>query len=353
MRQGKGFDLAEPGGEPLIMSQMVTLKDIATQCGVDISTVSRVIHGRQIRISDAKRAKILEAAESLHYRPNVLAQGLKTRRSGAVVLAISNSARYVYPEIVDGAQEKAEELGLCLFLYCYSPRQAAAESLIDLSHEGRFDGVMFHDLPHETFISELRSANLPFVSLNRYDAVGERYVFLDDEAGFRTQANYLADLGHRRIGFVGVKPDSDIACRCRNAFCDALEERGFPVSPNVLFECDFDGLDFVRVATEIGAGSRRPTAVATASLATAVHLVAALKGLGVRVPEDISVIGYHDAPIGAWHRPALTTVRMPFRIQGRRAVERLYDILSGLEPGGEIVGPPPELVERESCRALC
>jgi DNA-binding LacI/PurR family transcriptional regulator len=277
---------------------------------------------------------------------------LKTRRSGAVVFALSNTTRYVYPEIIDGAQEKAEELGLCLFLYCYSPRQAAAESLIDLSHEGRFDGVMFHDLPHESFIEELRAASLPFVSLNRYESVGERYVCLDDEAGFRAQANYLADIGHRRIGFVGVKPDSEISRRCRSAFCGALEERRITVAPNLMFECDFEGLDFVRVATEIGSGVRRPTAVATASLATAVHLVAALKGQNVRVPEDVSIIGYHDAPMGAWHRPALTTVRMPFRIQGRRAVERLYDILNGTEPGGEVVGPPPEIVERESCTPL-
>ena|GEM_PF-3305663 len=331
---------------------MATLKDIAAHCGVDISTVSRVIQGRDIRVSEATRTKILEAAQLLHYRPNALARGLKTRRSGAVVLAVSNTTRYVYPEIIDGAQEKAEELGLCLFLYCYSPRQAAAEALIDLSHEGRFDGVMFHDLPNESFVDELCAAGLPFVSLNKYEVVGERYVCLDDEAGFRTQANYLADIGHRRIGFVGVKPESDISRRCRGAFCEALEERGMPVASNLLFECDFEGLDFVRVAAEMGSGSQRPTAVATASLATAVHLVAALKGQNVRVPEDISVIGYHDAPMGAWHRPALTTVRMPFRIQGRRSVERLYEILNGVESGGEVVGPPPEIVERESCTPL-
>src|SRR5579862_7861841 len=103
---------------------MVTLKDIAAKCGVDISTVSKVIHGREIRVSEGTRNKILEAAEELHYRPNALARSLRMRRSGAVVMAISSTARYVYPEIVDGAQEKAEELGLCLFLLCYSPRHS-------------------------------------------------------------------------------------------------------------------------------------------------------------------------------------------------------------------------------------
>jgi LacI family transcriptional regulator len=331
---------------------MVTLKDIAAKCGVDISTVSKVIHGREIRVSDATRIKILEAAEELHYRPNSLARSLRMRRSGAIAMAINSTTRYVYPEIIDGAQEKAEELGICLFLYCYSPRRTEAESLITLAQEGRFDGVMFHDLPHEGFVHDLLAAGVPFVSLNRFSSVGQRYVSLDDEAGFRAQAGYLADLGHRQIGFVGVRPDSDISRRCKNAFCSALADRGIPVSPSLLFGCDFDGLDFVRVATEIGSGPSRPTAVATASLVTALHLIAALKGQGVRIPEDLSVIGYHDAPTAAWHRPALTTVRMPFRMQGAVAVERLNNLLNGAEPPGEVIGIPPEIIERESCLRL-
>jgi len=208
---------------------------------------------------------------------------------------------------------------------------------------------MFHDLPHEHFVSDLRAAGVPFVSLNRYASVGDRFVSLDDEAGFRAQANYLVDLGHRQIGFVGVRPESDLSVRCKNAFCDALAERGCPISPNHLFSCDFDGLDFVRVATDIGSGPNRPTAVATASLITAVHLMAALKGQGVRIPEDLSVIGYHDAPIAVWHQPSVTTVKMPFRIQGAVAVERLCGLLNGVEFSGEIIGPAPEIIERDSC----
>jgi DNA-binding LacI/PurR family transcriptional regulator len=329
---------------------VVTLKDIASECGVDISTVSKVIHGREIRVSKDTRAKILAAADALHYRPNATARSLRMRRSGAIAMAVTNTTRYVYPEIIEGAQEKAEELGICLFVYCYSPRRQQAESLIDLAQEGRFDGVMFHDVPDDRFIAELREAGVPFVSLNRYASVGSRFVCLDDEAGFRAQANYLADLGHRKIGFVGVRPDSDISRRCKSAFCVALEERGIPIAPSLLFSCDFEGLDFVRVATEISSGKRRPTAVATASLVTALHLIAALKGQGVRIPEDLSVIGYHDAPTAVWYRPSLTTVRMPFRLQGALAVERLYDLLGGIECPGEVVNLAPEIVERESCK---
>jgi len=332
--------------------QMVTLKDIAARCGVDISTVSKVIHGRAIRVSDQTRTKIMEAAEELHYRPNALARSLRMRRSGAIAMAINSTTRYVYPEIIDGAQEKAEELGICLFLYCYSPRRAEAEELIALAQEGRFDGVMIHDLPHDHFVADLLEACVPFISLNRFSSVGSRYVSLDDEAGFRAQANYLADLGHRQIGFVGVRPDSDISRRCKGAFCDALAERGIPISPSLLFSCDFEGLDFARVATEIGSGPSRPTAVATASLVTALQLIAALKGQGVRIPEDLSVMGYHDAPTAAWHRPSLTTVRMPFRMQGALAVERLNALLNGVESPGDVIDIAPEIIERESCLRL-
>ena len=149
-----------------------------------------------------------------------------------------------------------------------------------------------------------------------------------------------------------MRPDSDISRRCKNVFCDALAERGIPISPSLLFSCDFEGLDFARVANEIGSGPSRPTAVATASLVTALQLIAALKGQGVRIPEDLSVMGYHDAPTAAWHRPSLTTVRMPFRMQGAVAVERLNALLNGVEPPGDLIEIRPEIIERESCLRL-
>lgn len=327
---------------------MVTLRTIADKCGVDVSTVSRVIHGREIRVTDDTRQRILDVARDLNYRPNALARSLRLRRSGAIVMALKDTSNIVYPEIIEGAQTAAERHSTCLFLMKYSSGETAGASLIALVHEGRVDGILWDELPYRAFSQELIDAAVPFVCLNAYSDVEAQSVALDDRQGFRKQANYLADLGHRHIGYVGIEPQSAVSALCRQAFLETLRERGIAVPANHVWHCRFEGDDADTVASCL-MGTDRPTAIATASLLIAKRLCHILRKRGVRVPEDISIIGYHDAPDADWTEPALTTVRMPSREQGAAAVEALMDLIAGGTFKARIVSGEPEIVERESC----
>lgn len=331
---------------------MVTLKDIATRCNVDISTVSKVIHGKTIRVGEETREKILQTASELNYRPNALARSLKTGRAGALVLAVKSTTSYVYPEIITGAQEAAEELGTNLFLAQYSVGAHPAQKIVSMIRDGRFDGLLFDEEPYDGFADELEENKIPFVSLNRVSNSSLNFVALNDETGFRKQANYLADLGHKEIAFVSVKPESYVSRLSRDAFMAALAEKGITVPPENVLSCDFLGLEFEHVAEELVSMRRRPTAVGCASLAIALHLIASLKGHGVKTPEDISVIGYHDIPSMSWSHPAITTIRMPSRLQGYTAVQRLVAALDQPHFEGELVSQEPVVVERQSCRPL-
>jgi len=218
---------------------MVTLRTIADKCGVDVSTVSKVIHGREIRVAGETREKILAAAKELNYRPNALARSLRLRRSGAIVMAMQDINGFVYPEIIDGAQQAAEQQGTCLFLLRYSSGETAGPSLISLVQEGRVDGILWDHLPYGSFSRELIDAGVPFVCLNGYSDVKGQSVTLDDRAGFLLQANYLADLGHTRIGYIGVEPQSDVSILCREAFRKALEDRGITILDRHIWHCHF------------------------------------------------------------------------------------------------------------------
>ncbi len=330
---------------------MVTLRTIADRCGVDVSTVSKVIHGREIRVASETRLKILAAAKELNYRPNALARSLRLRKSGAIVMAMRDTNGFVYPEIIDGAQEAAEHHGTCLFLLKYSSGEKAGPSLISLVQEGRVDGILWDDLPYEGFSQELIDAQVPFVCLNGYSGVKGQCITLDDRDGFLRQANYLADLGHKRIGFIGVEPQSDVSILCREAFRGALERRGIKVQDKHIWHCHFEGDDVANIAEALLAPDR-PTAIATASLSTAKHLCDALTRRGVRIPEDISLIGYHDGQDAQLNMPSLTTVKMPSRAQGALAVECLLDLIATGVFHGRAAEVAPEIVERENSKRI-
>lgn len=326
---------------------MVTLKDIAQRIGVDTSTVSKVLQGAPIRVSAEKRDLILRTAREMNYRPNTMARSLRLGKSGAIAMVVPTMTNYLYPEIIAGAEEAAEANGTILFLVKQS-REKPLEQLMAVVGQGRVDGLLFaDDIPEGDFLAQLRANGIPYISLNRTGDT-DRYVALDDQAGFAAQAEYLADLGHRRIAFVAVKPQSFTARLCEGYFRERLTEMGVDETHTVL--CDFLGDECERAADEILALDPRPTAVAAASVIVASHLVDILRRRGVSVPGEISVVGYHDSPAANW--PGVNTVKMPSRVQGVRGVVRLFEVIDGLPFAGEVLAEPPRILDRGSCRAL-
>jgi len=328
---------------------LARLRDVAHLAGYDISTVSKVLRGGNIRVTQDTRERIERAAAELGYRPNLLARSLRTHRSGAIAIAVPSLGSLVYPELVYGAEEAAVERDIVLFLLKF-PASDPGGALIQLVQDGRIDGVILaDDLPSADFLEQAEKAKAPVVTLNRF-AGHEHFVALDDEAGFTMQARFLLDQGHRKVAFVGVRPSSYISLLCESVFCAVYAGAGDPLGPRHRLNCGFDGEDTMEVAERLLKLRPRPTAVAAASVYAAARLIEAFTRLGVRVPEDMSVVGYHDAPIADWSVRGTTTVRMPSRQQGRMSVERLMDRIAGKKMVGEIVSNPVEMVDRGSSR---
>ncbi len=329
---------------------MVRLKDVAYLAGYDISTVSKVLQGGNIHVSAEARERITKAAAELGYRPNLMARGLRTRRTGAIVLGFPRFDNPVYPALTAGAEEAAETLGVALFAYKF-PERNSNDSLLNLVRQGRADGILLaDDLPEADFLQLAKANNVPVVTLNRQSGEEAVSVVLDDEAGFSVQASYLAGLGHERIAFVAVHPESIASGFCRATFLDTLESLGKKVDERYILSGNFDGTDSSLTLQELLKLDPLPTAVATGSMTMAMRLIQGLVSHGIKVPEQISVIGYHDTHQADWITPGATTIRMPSYEQGRRGVERLYGLING-EKGEqqEIVSSPIMVVERGSC----
>jgi len=324
------------------------LKDVAIAAGVDTSTVSKVLRGAPIKVTTETRTRIERAAQELGFRPNRLAQSLKTRRSGAIAMAVPSTTNTIYPALIDGAQAAAAERDTCLFLVQFAPDNAG-QALFDLIEDGRIDGVLVaDDLPEPDFLQRAIERNVSLVTLNRYPGCGA-FVALDDEAGFAAQAKYLAELGHRDVAYVGIAPNSYTSQLCREAFRKEADRNAMSV---IDMEGSFLGEDAALVARALRDLPRRPTAVAVASIFLATRLLQELGALGISVPEEMGVVGYHDAPIAGWTGMSTTTIRMPSREQGRRAVDRLLGLIHGESFAGETVSSPIEVVDRGSVRRL-
>ena len=329
---------------------MVRLKDVAYLAGYDISTVSKVLQGGKIQASEEARQRILKAANELGYRPNLAARALRTRRSGAIVVAFSKFGNPVHPALIQGAEEAATRLGQALLVYKF-PEFGATEALLNLVRQGRADGIlMSDDLPDATFLDVAAESKVPIVTFNRQYGEVMPSVVLDDEAGFSVQASYLLGLGHTKIVFVAVHPESQVSQFCLNAFLDTCAMAGNPLAECQILSSFYDGSDVPQVIRAILSMKPRPTAIATGSLVTAMRIVQGLVDAGIKVPQEMSIIGYHDSLMGEWSAPQTTTIRMPSTEQGVRGVERLCALIAE-EPGEmqEVVSTPIMVVERGSC----
>jgi LacI family transcriptional regulator len=326
-----------------------TLTDVAQLAGVDKAVVSRVVNADPLlAIRPETRARVEAAIKELDYRPNVAARTLRTARTGTIGLFIPDFANPVYAEIITGAESAALAHGQLLVTASSSVTRHRAQTYLDLLGQGRVDGLLLAGDPVSPREKEALDAfGLPYLFLNRRDPGVDRYVVLDDVRAAAMAVTRLLDLGHTRIAHIAGPASADTAARRLAGYEQALRSRGLPVETDLVVTADYTpqgGADAVRRLLATGV---RPSAVFVANVASAIGVLRALQDAGLAVPRDVSVVAVHDLPLAAHLAPPLTTVRMPLRELGARAIE----LLLSADPSAaitEVVASPIELVERES-----
>lgn len=295
------------------------------------------------------------AAEELGYVPDLLARGLVHRRSpmiGMIVLELANP--FVNP-IIDGAQAVAFERGHLLVVSQSLRRRETEEASLSRFRQMRVAGVLVAPVsPDLRHLEELREQGVPVVAFSRQWANGD-YVTVDDREGGRIAGEHLVALGHREIGFVALGEPGNTAVEARlEGLLEALQRGGAVCRPEWRFftqrQTPEEGVAaaeaFVRLV-------HRPTAMFVTADRVAIGFVHHLRTLGLRVPEDVAVVGYDDIHYSQFLEVPLTTVALPKYELGRQAAEILFRRIEAAEPGGppQQVLLPPRLVVRRSCGA--
>lgn len=329
------------------------LVDVAERAGVSKATVSKVLNGRQdLSVRPETRQRVHDAAEALGYRPHSGARALAGASTHAVALLVPALANPTYVTIARGAYQRARELGYLSLLAEDFEGQEADESFDNLVQEGRVDGLLIASArPGHPLLDVLRRSRVPHVFVNRSVEGSARNVTMDVARSSVTALDHLHSLGHRAVGHVAGPPGITPSDAREQAFLRRAGELGFTAAPVASGDFTEEGgasatLELLRAAP--GDGPGRITALYAGSLAQAIGAMSAIRSLGLRIPEDISVVGNDDMPVADHLNPPLTTVAMPLYELGTAAVDALVAAIEGRDTGDVVVPTEPRLVLRGS-----
>jgi DNA-binding LacI/PurR family transcriptional regulator len=318
-----------------------TLTDVARVAGVVAMTASRAINGTGY-VSDSVRQRVMRAAHSLNYRPNILARTLKGQRLHAVGIMLPDIANPFSAELVGGMQEVLNQAGYSAFLATANRsaelERAALRAFVDHQVDGVLVATRGTELGNEAISSIIRQG-IPVVTVGRpiEDATVDM-VTADHWKGAYEAVSHLIQLGHRRIGFVGISPDHASNLRRYQGYTDALREHRislrseYVVGPvtSPAYATEQDGY---AAMMQLGQLKQRPTAIFARNDYTAIGALHAAQELGLSVPGDLAVASFDNIPLSAFTTPPLTTVAQPIGEQGRCAAQFLLDRIEGRVKG--------------------
>jgi len=329
----------------------VTIKDVARESGVNISTVSRALNNGY-GVNDQTREHVIAVAARLNYRPNRIARGLATGRSHSLGLIISDIRNPFFAEVARGAEDAART-GNCDLVLCNSDLDADKQiQYVQSLLEKRIDGIMMNSVSmlSQDQLNQLAGSGVPVVLLNR-PASNHTFstVCADNESGGALAARYLLRLGHRKIAHLtGPRQHGNLSDRTRG-FVRALQSTENPVQPIVLHgKFNFEG--GAELARKLLDAHPDVTAIFAANDVMAFGVVQAVLDRGLRIPEDLSLIGFDNIGFSAVVHPPLTTIHQPKYEMGSAAVDILLRLArdKGKQmPEHRRLGV--DLIERQSC----
>lgn len=301
-----------------------TIRDVAARAGVNPSTVSRVLNDQPtFQVSEDVRRRVLAAADSLGYAPSRFARALRTRRSYMLGLVVPNVSDPFFARMFMGAAQEAEREGYILVLTDESGLEQAAR------HASELDGLLIATARRDDpFLARVADHQTPFVLVNRRsDGRAYATVRSDDVAGARQAVDHLVALGHRRIGHLAGNEEFSTAFDRRQGYLDGMAANGLAVERGWIQAAGFTPEEGARAADSLFAlpPAKRPTALVAVNDLTAVGLLQRALELGIRTPDDLSIVGFDDVLLARFCHPALTTVVVAAEEIGRRAVRRLLD----------------------------
>ncbi|HYM50490.1 MAG TPA: LacI family DNA-binding transcriptional regulator [Candidatus Limnocylindrales bacterium] len=329
----------------------VTLKELAERAQVHPSTVSRVANNDPgLRVSPATRARIEALLRETEYRPNGVARGLKMRQSFVLAVVIPDVTNPFFAALFRGIEDGAAPRGYNVLLCNTDGSPERQRSHLQSLHARRVDGIILAS----TYLKDpsvrwLRRERLPYALVNRYsDEAEDPFVGSDDLLGGRLATEHLLSLGHRRIAHLCGQAAVSTGVLRRRGYLAAMAAAGIDADPRLIVESGFTEEGGIRATERLLAQPEPPSAIFAVTDMTAVGACTTIRRWGLRIPEDVAIVGYNDIPLSSRLLPGLTTVRVPIHEVGTVAATLLIEQIEGRVASRRRVVFNPELVVRGS-----
>lgn len=337
----------------------VTSQDVANLAGVSRTTVSFVLNDvKGLNISAETRQRVKAAAEKLNYVPDATAQALASRRAKAIGLVMTRSPRHIasdafLPQIIGGLMEIIKNNRLRLLIE-YVEEEHQDRAYLELARAKHIDGmILLTPRLDDAGLKKLEQVDIPTVIMGSLEGTNFYSVDVDNKLAAQQGVQHLIELGHTQIACITNAPRSYAAAPDRVAgYKNALLAAGITPNDDLIRYADFDPQSGYIQAKSLLESGNKFTAIFVASDNVAIGVKAALMEAGLRIPEDISLVGFDDIPWAQYANPPLTTVHLQAQEEARRACLMLMDLLQGKEPEVKQLVIETHLVVRKSTRKL-
>jgi LacI family transcriptional regulator len=328
----------------------VTIVDVAGEAGVSYATVSRVINNKG-HVRPETRERVLRAMTRLGYVVDQRARSLAGGRSQVIGLLVHDVSTSYIGEIIRGIDAELASAQYDLILYTTHRRKTKESAYVATLTRGLADGLLLV-LPRNpgAYLETLRQSRFPHVLID-HRGVDEEVpaVAAANRQGAYNAAKYLVELGHRRIGFITGAMDQICAQDRLEGYKAALADQGVAFDPELVYEGNFFQPLGYTGASALLELPHPPTAIFASNDVSAFGVMEAIREYGLRIPDDVSVLGFDNIPQAAHVHPPLTTVQQPLEEMGRIATRMLLEYINDPQRSIERVELPTELVLRQSC----
>ncbi|UUX33872.1 LacI family DNA-binding transcriptional regulator [Fundicoccus culcitae] len=327
-----------------------SIHDVAKLAGVSIATVSKALNNSPVVTPETKK-RVIEAANQLNYVPNRASKQLKSGQTNTISFFTTSIAAPYFANLADVMAREVSKRGYSFNIFLSTDRQTLINNILGHSMDGL---IGFVDLIDNEIIQLLKDYRIKTVFIDRAieaETIGS--VIFDSYQKGKEMTEYLIQLGHRKIGFVksfdGIY-DSDERMR---GYTDALVEAGIAVDQSLILQGNFaQNISYIEMKNFIKRNREAlPTAIFAGNDLSAVGVIQAVEESGLRVPDDMSVVGFDDLDYLQYFKPRLTTIYNPINLQGELVVDHLIKLIEG-KTEGQTIELPGRLIVRESSKSI-
>lgn len=333
-----------------------TIRDLALKLNISISTVSRALRNAQDVNPETKKA-VLELAKELNYEPNKVAQSLRIKKTNTIGVIVPEIAIHFFSSVISGIQDYTAKHGysimICQSLESFETEKANVHMLV----ANRVDGLLI-SLSSQTrefqHLDQLIAKKIPVVLFDRVvESLEVSKVVVDDHDGAFKAVNYLIKTGCKRIAYIGGSMSLSISNQRMKGYTDALKTNNLPVLPELMIFCDEFHNEPILATQKLLELPEPPDAIFCMNDPVAILVIQVLKQRRIKIPEEISVVGFTNEPVSRYIEPSITTVAQPAYQMGEAAARLFIDQVENPESYKPIMETlQTELIIRHSTRSI-